>query len=201
MKRCVLIGGIGSGKSTVSRMLQEHGAQCVDLDDCGHEVLLKPEVISMLAETFGSDILDANGEIDHKKLAAKAFATPSATVKLNQITQPRLLKVAEDRLEKLEEEGCAISFVEISAYDGPDGTFAPLFRGDDGVVCVTAPTRLRIERAVAKGFSEKDVRNRIKRQVSDEQRALWSDYVISNKGSLDDLRARVDEVWEQILKR
>lgn len=198
MKRCVLIGGIGSGKSTVSRMLQEHGAACVDLDDCGHEVLLNPTVISMLTETFGEDTLDAQGQIDHAALAQKAFATPQATVRLNAITQPRLLRIAQKRLDDLEADGCAIAFVEISAYDGPDGTFAPLFRTDDAVISVTAPKRLRIERAVGKGYSEQDVRNRIARQVSDAQRALWADFVISNKGTLADLQAHVDAIWEKI---
>lgn len=198
MKRCVLIGGIGSGKSTVSRMLQEHGAACVDLDDCGHEVLLNPTVISMLTETFGEDILDAQGQIDHATLAQKAFATPQATVRLNAITQPRLLRIAQKRLDDLEADGCAIAFVEISAYDGPDGTFAPLFRTDDAVISVTAPKRLRIERAIGKGYSEQDVRNRIARQVSDAQRALWADFVISNKGTLADLQAHVDAIWEKI---
>lgn len=198
MKRCVLIGGIGSGKSTVSRMLQEHGAACVDLDDCGHEVLLNPTVISMLTETFGEDILDVQGQIDHAALAQKAFATPQATVRLNAITQPRLLRIAQKRLDDLEADGCAIAFVEISAYDGPDGTFAPLFRTDDAVISVTAPKRLRIERAIGKGYSEQDVRNRIARQVSDAQRALWADFVISNKGTLADLQAHVDAIWEKI---
>ena len=198
MKRCVLIGGIGSGKSTVSRMLQEHGAACVDLDDCGHEVLLNPTVISMLTETFGEDILDAQGQIDHAALAQKSFATTQATVRLNAITQPRLLRIAQKRLDDLEADGCAIAFVEISAYDGPDGTFAPLFRTDDAVISVTAPKRLRIERAIGKGYSEQDVRNRIARQVSDAQRALWADFVISNKGTLADLQAHVDAIWEKI---
>ena len=198
MKRCVLIGGIGSGKSTVSRMLQEHGAACVDLDDCGHEVLLNPTVISMLTETFGEDILDVQGQIDHAALAQKAFATPQATVRLNAITQPRLLRIAQKRLDDLEADGGAIAFVEISAYDGPDGTFAPLFRTDDAVISVTAPKRLRIERAIGKGYSEQDVRNRIARQVSDAQRALWADFVISNKGTLADLQAHVDAIWKKI---
>lgn len=201
MKKCILIGGMGSGKSTVSQMFQAHGAKSVDLDDCGHEVLYQPEVISMLVETFGGDILDAHGEVDHKALAAKAFATTADTVKLNRITQPRLLKVAEDRLQALRDKGAEVALVEISAFDGPAGTFAPLYRGNDGVVCVTAPTRLRVQRAVQKGYSEEDARHRIAQQVTDEQRALWSDYIIVNKGTIEDLQHQVDDVWEKILAR
>ncbi len=198
MKVYILIGGIGSGKSTVSRMLQNEGATCIDLDDVGHDVLMKPEVIDMLVETFGEGILDASGEIARAELAKQAFATPASTVKLNAISQPRLAAEAHAQLEKLEEDGCPLAIVEISAYDGPTGTFAPFVRRAAGIIAVTAPTRLRIERAQAKGFDPRDVKNRIARQVSDEQRALWADYVVGNKGTLEDLQTRVDEVWAQI---
>jgi dephospho-CoA kinase len=198
MKEYILVGGIGSGKSTVATLFHERGAECVDLDDIGHEVLLLPEVIDMMVETFGKDILDDKGEIDRSALAAKAFASPADTIKLNAISQPRLLKIAQQRLEAFEAQGCPLAIVEISAYDGPDGTFAPFTRDALGVIAVTAPTRVRVERAVAKGFDAKDVKNRIARQVQDTQRALWADYVISNKGSLEDLAAQVDNVWEQI---
>lgn len=195
MKTCILIGGIGSGKSTVSSMLQERGAKRVDLDECGHETLLDPEVIRLLADTFGEEILDENGVINRSELAARAFVTQAKTIQLNAITQPRLLKVAQARLDRLEQEGCDIAVIEISAYDGPEGTFAPLVRNSVGVIAVTSPTRLRIQRAVAKGFAEDDVRRRISRQVSDAQRVLWADYVISNKGTIDQLEEQVEHVW------
>lgn len=195
MKTCILIGGIGSGKSTVSSMLQERGAKRVDLDECGHETLLDPEVIRLLADTFGDEILDENGVINRSELAARAFVTQAKTIQLNAITQPRLLKVAQARLDRLEQEGCDIAVIEISAYDGPEGTFAPLVRNSVGVIAVTSPTRLRIQRAVAKGFAEDDVRRRISRQVSDAQRVLWADYVISNKGTIDQLEEQVEHVW------
>ena len=85
MKEYILVGGIGSGKSTVATLFHERGAECVDLDDIGHEVLLLPEVIDMMVETFGKDILDDKGEIDRPALAAKAFASPADTIKLNAI--------------------------------------------------------------------------------------------------------------------
>ncbi|MBE6465855.1 MAG: dephospho-CoA kinase [Denitrobacterium detoxificans] len=198
MKTCILIGGIGSGKSTVSHMLLERGAKRVDLDECGHETLLDPEVISQLADTFGPEILDENGAIVRSELAARAFVTQAKTIQLNAITQPRLLKVAQAQLDRLEQEGCELAVIEISAYDGPEGTFAPLVRNSVGVIAVTSPTRVRVQRAVAKGFAEDDVRRRIARQVSDAQRALWADYVISNKGTIDQLEDQVELVWQDI---
>lgn len=198
MKRCILIGGIGSGKSTVSGLLQAKGAVSVDLDECGHVVLEQPEVIDQLVSTFGETIVSETGEIDRAELARLAFARPEDTVRLNAITQPRLLTVAQDRIAEYEKQGASVVLIEISAYDGPDGTFAPLFKGDP-IIAVLAPTSIRIKRAVAKGFDESDVRNRIKRQVSDEQRALWATYVISNKGTLEELADTVETVWQSIV--
>lgn len=198
MKEFILIGGIGSGKTTVARLLEERGAVLLDLDKCGHEVLLQPEVIDMMVDTFGREILDDAGAIDRHALAARAFATPEDTIKLNAISQPRLLKVAESRMQELREAGTEYVVVEISAYDGPDGTFAPIIGNNDGIITVICPTRVRLERAVAKGFDVQDVKNRIARQPVDTQRAIWSDYVINNKGTLEELVEQTDRVWKQI---
>lgn len=196
MKKYILIGGIGSGKSTVSKLLAGHGAQCLDLDRVGHEVLLRPDVIALLSSTFGTGILGEEGGVDRAALASEAFATPIDTVKLNAITQPRLMERAAQILAELERDGCTMAVIEISAYDGADGTFAPLIRDADGVIAVVAPTDLRVMRAKAKGFSTADVENRMARQVKDEQRALWADYVIANRGTLDELRTQVDDLWD-----
>ncbi len=198
MKTYILVGGIGSGKSTVSDLFAEKGAHCLDLDDVGHEVLLQDEVVSLLVDTFGAVVLNADGSIDRASLAARAFAEPSETVKLNAITQPRLAKLAQQHLSDLEADGCSLAIVEISAYDGPEGTFAPFVRDAQGVIAVVAPKKLRIERAVAKGFDSADVENRIARQVDDVQRQLWADFVIKNDSTLEDLQQRVGEVWSKI---
>jgi dephospho-CoA kinase len=198
MRKYVLIGGIGSGKSTVSSLLAAHGAQCLDLDRVGHEVLLDPEVIDMLAKSFGDGVLDEEGKIDRRALAARAFETPAETVKLNAITQPRLIARAAGMLGAFEQAGCGLAVIEVSAYDGTEGVFAPLVQGADGVIAVVAPTCARAARAQAKGFAAEDVENRMSRQAKDEQRALWADYVIGNGGTLDELRMQVDDLWTEI---
>ncbi|WP_283171103.1 dephospho-CoA kinase [Curtanaerobium respiraculi] len=198
MKEFILIGGIGSGKTTVAKLLEERGARLLDLDKVGHEVLLKPEVVALMTSTFGNDILTEDGQINRPKLAEAAFSTPANTIKLNAISQPRLLKLAQEKVAALREEGVENLVIEISVYDGPEGTFAPLIRGNDGIIAVTCPTRVRLERAIAKGFDPQDVKNRIARQPADTQRAIWSDYVISNKGTLEELETQTDRVWKQI---
>ncbi|MCH4184048.1 MAG: dephospho-CoA kinase [Eggerthellaceae bacterium] len=198
MKTYILIGGIGSGKTTISRLFAERGATCLDLDEVGHEILCQPDVIAMLSDTFGHRILDEKGTIDRSKLAHCAFRSPADTIKLNAITQPRLMKEAERQFRAYEQQGKSLVIVEISAYDGPAGRFAPFVRDADGIIAVTAPQRLRIERAVRKGFSKADVRRRIARQATDVQRGLWATYIIENKGSLENLNNRVDKVFQAL---
>lgn len=199
MKIIVVIGGIGSGKSTVSKEFVSHGAAFIDLDEVGHDVLLRADVIHDMVAAFGSDILTEDGSVDRKALAAKAFASPEATATLNGISHPRLIAEAKDRLKAFENGGRAACVIEISPYDGPQGTFGVFTDMADATVAVVAPLELRVERAVARGFSEADVRNRIARQVSDDQRRLWADFVIENDSDLHTLQQRIDTVWDQIV--
>ena len=199
MKIIVIIGGIGSGKSTVSKGFTRHGAAFMDLDQVGHDVLLRPDVIVDMVAAFGTDILDADGAVVRSALAAKAFATPQATAQLNEISHPRLIADAKERLAAFAAEGRPACVVEISPYDGPQGSFGVFTDMADATVAVVAPIELRVKRAVARGMDVADVRARMARQVSDEQRREWADYVIDNDADLDTLSARIDAVWDAIV--
>ena len=96
---------MGAGKSTARKALVEQGLPNIDLDQVGHDVLLWDTVKSELVETFGEDILGADGEIDRRALAAKAFVSPAETRKLNRITLPRIEEAFTDRVAELEAEG------------------------------------------------------------------------------------------------
>lgn len=199
MKVIVVIGGIGSGKSSVSRALASHGAAFIDLDEVGHVVLLHDSIIDELAATFGIDILDASGSIVRAKLAQAAFETPESTRRLNEITHPRLVADARALLAEYEQAKRAAATIEISPYDGPQGSFGVFTDQADAVIAVVAPLEVRVARAVGRGFAEMDVRNRIARQVTDEQRRLWADYVVENDGTLEQLTRRVDDIWKDIV--
>lgn len=199
MKTIVVIGGIGSGKSSVSRGFVRRGAAFIDLDEVGHDILTHTEVIDDLVEAFGEDICDADGAIIRSALAAKAFETPEQTAVLNGITHPRLIAEALERLHTFEAEGRLATVIEISPYDGPDGSFGVFTKAADAVVAVVAPPEVRIARAVVKGFPEADVRNRIARQASDYQRRTWSDYVIENDSTLEALDVEIGAVWNAIV--
>lgn len=199
MKIIVVIGGIGSGKSTVSKGFVSHGASFIDLDVVGHQVLERQDVIDDMVAAFGADIMDDQGQVIRPVLGRKAFATADGTATLNHISHPRLIAEAKRQLQVFAEAGKPACVIEISPYDGPDGTFGVFTDMADATVAVVAPVELRVRRAVARGGNEQDVRNRIARQVSDEQRRAWADYVIENASDLDTLHARIDEVWTAII--
>lgn len=200
MKTLTIIGGIGSGKSTVSRFLSEYGTPVLDLDTVGHEVLFDPTVKASLIETFGPTILDVHGEIDRKVLAAKAFASEASTQQLTALTSPAILSATEQWLAEQEEQGQACVILEISAFDGPDGFYSHLVVSDFDflLIAVVAPVELRAQRAQARGFDPDDIRRRIARQATDTERRAWADQVIDNSGTEAELQTAVENLWRTI---
>ena len=198
MKIIVVIGGIGSGKSTVSRAFRDLGAAFIDLDVVGHEILLRDDVKADLVAAFGPEIIGADGEIVRPKLAKRAFTCPENTAVLNEATQPRIIAEAKRQLGVFEEDGALATIIEISPYDGPEGRFGVFTDMADATVAVVAPIEVRVKRASGK-FSEQDVRNRIARQASDEQRRSWATHVLVNDDTVEALRWEVEEIWDSVV--
>ena len=127
-------------------------------------------------------------------LAAKAFATPAATRKLNTITMPRIEERYTDLIDGFEAEGKPAVVVEYSVFRNRQQSLA---YGADVVMAVLAPLETRIERAVASGFPEEDVRARIARQITDADRIEASDVVFNNDGTPEELRNEVISWWNE----
>ena len=197
MKKLFVIGGMGAGKSTARRALTDQGLEFIDLDKVGHDVLLWDTVKEELVETFGEDILDAEGNVERPVLASKAFLTPADTRKLNRITMPRIEELYTDKLAELEAAGCEAVVVEYSVFKN---RMTSLAWSADVVIAVLAPLEMRIERAVASGFDEADVRRRIARQITDADRIEASDVVFNNDGTPEELRNEVIAWWEYYKK-
>lgn len=192
MRKLFIIGGMGAGKSTARKALVDEGLPYIDLDQVGHDVLAWDTVKDELVETFGTDILDDNGEVIRSALAAKAFMNPADTRKLNRITMPRIEDAYTDRLADCERAGHDAVVVEYSVFRNRQSSLA---YDADVVMAVLAPLDLRVERAVASGFDEADVRRRIAQQITDADRIEASDVVFNNDGTPEELRNQVLAWW------
>ena len=198
MKKLFIIGGMGAGKSTARKALVDEGLPFIDLDKVGHDVLMWDTVKEELVETFGEDILDEDGEVIRPALAKKAFVSPAETRKLNRITMPRIEDAYTDRLAKYEREGHEAVVVEYSVFKSRASSLA---YSADVVMAGLAPLDLRIERAVASGFEESDVRRRIAQQITDADRIEAADVVFNNDGTPDELRNQVLLWWQEYQKK
>ncbi|MEY2568993.1 MAG: dephospho-CoA kinase [Actinomycetota bacterium] len=188
-----LTGGIGSGKSTVSAMLAEKGAVVIDADAIVHEVQAPggPAYQPML-DHFGPGVVRADGSFDRGAIAEIVFNDPEQLAALNAIVHPVVGQVIFDRLAaEAETDHIVVLDVPLLVESG---------RSDmAGLIVVDAPVETAVARAVARGpASEADVRARIAKQATREERLAKADIVVDNTGSLADLRPRVDEVWSWI---
>lgn len=197
MQIVFIIGGIGSGKSSVSDLLGILGAKRIDLDKIGHQALEDKATIKKLVSAFGTSILADKRTIDRKSLAAQAFLTDESVLRLNTITFPKIAELLVDQIEELAQvEPDAVVVVEASSFDPTKYDFAVQ---PDILLAITAPEELRIARAVKAGFDEADARRRNRMQPSDEQRSAWADHVIENDASFEELQHEVATFWDEVI--
>jgi dephospho-CoA kinase len=189
--RIGLTGGIGSGKSTVSRLLAEHGAVIVDADVIAREVV-EPGTpgLAAIVEAFGCGILAADGALDRPALAAVVFADPGARAQLDGIVHP-LVRARAAEVEAGAPPGAVVVHdVPLLAETGQASSY-------DLVVVVEADPETRVARLVQRGLTADDARARIAVQASDEQRRAIADVVLDNSGTPDELEAQVDRFWAE----
>lgn len=195
MKLIGLTGGIGSGKSTVARICRERAWRVVDADGIARDVV-KPgrPALAELAAAFGEDILLADGSLNRKELARRAFVDKEHTELLNSITHPRIQAETQRQFEEAREEG-----YDFAVYDMPLLVDNGLDKDMDYVIVVDVAVEERVRRLVtSRGLEEDDARRRIAAQVTDEVRLAAATHVIDNNGTLEQLRARAAEVMNRI---
>jgi dephospho-CoA kinase len=188
--RVGVTGGIGSGKSTVSRRLAELGAHVVDADAVAREVVAPGEAtLARIRERFGDDVVRADGSLDRAALAAIVFPDPDALAALDAITGPAIV----DRVARLRAQ---VPGGVISVYDMPLLVERGLWVHEHLAIVVEADLETRVQRLVEqRGLDERDVRHRISAQATDEQRRVVADVVFDNTGPRDALVRAVDELW------
>jgi dephospho-CoA kinase len=192
MKVIGLTGGIGSGKSTVSRFLAELGAIIIDADKVGHEAL-KPdtEIWHKVVAAFGRQILTPDGDINRQKLGEIVFSNPESLSKLNQIMHPRMYDMVKAQLEEYQRQGVAVVVLEAPLLIEANWTSLV---DEVWVTVASQPTVLR--RLKEKfGLSESEALARIRSQLPTEERARYADVIIDTDCDLDELKAKVKELW------
>ena len=191
MKKVGLTGGIGSGKSTVARMLADEGFPVVDADQIAREIMEPGSpVLAEVADVFGADLIDNTGALNRAELARRAFASTEQTAKLNAITHPAIR--AESNRRFAAAEAAAERAV---IYDMPLLVDLGLDEEMDLTVVVDVDVDERVRRLVEKrGLAEPDARARIAQQVDDATRLAAADVVIDNNGPKEALAAQVQKL-------
>jgi dephospho-CoA kinase len=191
-----LTGGIGAGKSVVGAILTDLGAHVIDTDKVGHRVY-EPgsDGWRRLVETFGREIVAADGTIDRKRLGAIVFADAAKRQQLNAIVHPLIFG------EIMRE----ISDRRAAGFDGPIVLEAPILleaKGTglvDEIWVVTAPRGAVRGRLVgSRAMTDAEIDARVGAQLDDAERRKHADVVIENDGDLVTLRARVEEAWRRL---
>lgn len=198
MKVIGLTGGIGSGKSTVAHFLVELGAEVIDLDKVGHDVLSKNgNAYKKTTLNFGETILNKNGEIDRNKLGTIVFGDPMALKRLNNIVHPEIDKIVAKKMKEYRQRGVKAVVLEAAVMQEAAKT-----KQTDEIWVMLAPEETVLRRLKERsGLSVQDVKARIKSQMTNEERAKKADVVIINDGTLNELKVKVKTEWDKLLKR
>ena len=200
--RVGLTGGIGSGKSEVSRRLAARGAAIIDADQAARDVVAPGTPgLEQVVAAFGDGVLAPDGSLNRPKLGEIVFADEAALGKLNAIVHPLVHQHMADTEEKAIRDGGTEAVI---VHDIPLLAEAGQSRssGFDLIVVVDVPPELQVERLTGhRGMTAEDAAARMANQATREQRLAIADIVIDNSGSLADLDKRVDEVWTELKTR
>lgn len=187
-----LTGGIGSGKSTVASYIASKGIPVYIADEEAKKIMNRKMVISEVSAIFSEPILDNKNKLDRKKIASIVFNNPEKLKELNAIIHPKVKIHFLNWLKKHKKHSFVIKEVAILFETGGN-------KECDAVILVTAPEKLRIQRAISRdNTDELSIRERIKNQLSDEIKKKSSNFIINNI-KLEDTLKEIDKIIE-ILK-
>lgn len=188
-----LTGGVASGKSTVARLLAGRGAYVIDADAVAHEVLGPGgAAVEAVVMRFGPSVRGADMGIDRAALGAVVFADPAARRDLEALTHPA---IRAEMARRTAASGARVVVIDAALLVETGGRATMAERGMDVLVVVAAEPAQQIARAVARGTPRERVEAVMAAQVTPSERMAAADFVLDNRGSLDDLEAGVATLW------
>ena len=217
MLRVGLTGGLGSGKSTVAAYLRELGAEVIEADALGREMMQPGHpVYASIVRAFGPEVVLPDGRLDRGKLAEMAFKGGRLN-ELNGIVHPAVIAAQQRWMDQaFARNPAAVAVVESAlifeverdarARGVEEGMLADWRRRIDRIVVITAPDDVKIARFAARinpsgedrAAAEADGRSRLAHQIPDAEKAPRADYILDNTGDLAALRAQVRQLWQRL---
>jgi dephospho-CoA kinase len=190
MKVCGLTGGLGMGKTTAARFLQERGAQIVDTDELARQLVQPGQpALPEIQSVFGKNIVGRDGQLRRNELARIVFADAAARKKLEAILHPRIQERWLAQLETWRGENRALAVVVIPLLfeTRAESHF-------DKIICVACSAPTQRERLLARGWTSEQIEQRIAAQMPVEQKIARADFVIWTEGALDAHARQLDRI-------
>jgi dephospho-CoA kinase len=188
---------MGSGKTTLARLLEKRGAILVDADRIGHEIIERPQVRRALESAFGEDILHADGALNRRELGRRAFADEAGRACLNRIVHPSLaeeLWKQVDRASGSHKKNIVVVDAALIFEWGELGRF-------DVIVVVHADEEGRFERVSQRHhLGGKEIRQRLSSQLPVAEKIARADFVVENNGTVRELEEKAAELWDRLVE-
>lgn len=207
MKQCVvlgILGGVASGKSEVTRRLEARGAHVIHADTIGHEVLREKEIRDRLVQYFGPQILSQEtSEIDRPQLAQRVFGNDTLATEnrryLEGVVHPRIRTRIAERLDSIQQTIAPRERLTIVVLDVPLLVESGWYKRCDRILFIDTADELRLQRALARGWTSNDFRDREAAQLPIEQKRKFATDIIDNNGPIALLDQRVDQFMNQLI--
>ena len=192
-----ILGGIGSGKSTVARLFGAHGCAVIDADALAHEVLNEPEILAAVCEYFGPEVLDEAGRVDRRYLAGRVFDNPDEIAYLNSLIHPQVLWKCQVLLNQYRSDDRVAAVV----LDMPLLLEAGWGKKCDFFIFVECDELKRLERSLKNGkLDHKQLKKRENFQISLDKKRQIAHYRLNNNSDESDIVEQVAQIFSSITK-
>ena len=194
-----IVGGIASGKSLVAATLAQLGAEVINADRLGHEVLREPATIAAIRNRWGDEVLAVSGELDRAKIAQRVFGDNETARRerkfLDELTHPQIAARAREAISHFATRGD----VDVVVLDAALLIEAGWQEYCDRILFVDVPREVRLQRAKARGWSEEEFDAREASQMPLNEKRSYADTVIDNSGSPQETTKQIEAAWRLLM--